>query len=507
MTGNHRFPVLTPEEAAELIPHGATVAFSAFTPAGAAKEVPRALARRARQMHAAGQPFQVRVLTGASTGPSIDDALAEAEAISWRAPFQMSSVLRRQINDGRVAFVDMHLSHLPQAVLFGFFGRVDVAVIEATEVTPDGRVFLTNSVGASPSFLLAADKVIIEVNRFHYRKASEMADIVVPKPPPFRPALDLDHPLQRIGKPYARVDPEKVVGIVPTASPDELGDFTAPDPTSRAIAGHVVKFLLDERAAGRIPPEFLPLQVGVGNIANAVLAGLGEDPDVPELLMFTEVFQASAYDLMRRGRVVGASSCALTLLPQQFIELVDEFEFFAPRLVLRPQEISNNPALVRQLGVIAMNTALEVDLYGHVNSTHVLGETMMNGIGGSGDFTRNAYLSIFLCPSVAKGGRISTVVPMCTHIDHNEHSVQVIVTEQGLADLRGKAPAERSQTIIDRCAHPAYRDYLHRYVREAPAGHIRHDLGRCFELHQNLLRCGAMRPDLAELHRPAFSAP
>jgi acyl-CoA hydrolase len=184
MAGQYAFPVLTPDEAASLIPDGATVAFSGFTAAGAAKEVPRALARRAHQLHAAGQPFQVRVLTGDSTGPSIDDALAEADAISWRAPFQTSAALRKQINDGRVSFVDMHLSHLPQAVLFGFFGPVDVAVIEATEVTADGRVYLTNSVGASPSFLQAAAKVIIEVNRFHYRKASEMADIVVPKPPP-----------------------------------------------------------------------------------------------------------------------------------------------------------------------------------------------------------------------------------------------------------------------------------------------------------------------------------
>jgi acyl-CoA hydrolase len=216
--------------------------------------------------------------------------------------------------------------------------------------------------------------------------------------------------------------------------------------------------------------------------------------------MYTEVFQSAAYELMRRGRLLGASTCALTLLPLQAIELVSDFEFFAPRLVLRPQEISNNPAVVRQLGVIAMNTALEVDLYGHVNSTHVLGQTMMNGIGGSGDFSRNAYLSIFFCPSLAKGGKISTVVPMCSHVDHNEHSVQVIVTEQGLADLRGLEPARRAQTMIERCAHPAYRDALHRYVRQAGPGHIRHDLSRCFELHQNLLRYGAMLPDPGAKH-------
>jgi succinate CoA transferase len=495
MTATSPFPSLTAEEAAELIPHGAMVAFSGFTAAGAAKAVPRALAARARRLHDAGEPFAIGVLTGASTGPSIDDALASVDAIRWRAPFQTSVPLRERINEGRVAFVDMHLSQLPHAVLHGFFGIVDFAVIEATEVTPDGKVYLTNSVGASPTFLQVARKVIIEVNRFHYRKASEMADIVVPKPPPHSNAIDLDHPMQRIGKTYARVDAEKVVGIVETALPDELGDFTPPDAVSHAIAGHVVRFLLEELAAYRIPPEFLPLQVGVGNIANAVLAGLGDHPDIPNFRMYTEVFQAAAYDLMRRGRLLGASTCALTLLPLQLIELVNDFDFFERRLVLRPQEISNNPAVVRQLGVIALNTALEVDLYGHVNSTHVLGRTMMNGIGGSGDFTRNAYLSIFVCPSVAKGGRISTIVPMCPHVDHNEHSVQVVVTEQGLADLRGLAPAARAQRMIDHCAHPAYREVLSRYLREAGPGHIRHDLSRCFELHQNLLRYGSMLPE------------
>jgi succinate CoA transferase len=491
------FPRLTAEDAAEVIPSGALVAFSGFTAAGAAKAVPRALAERARRLRANGPPFQVRVLTGASTGPSIDDALAEAEAISWRAPYQSSARLRRQINEGRVAFVDMHLSHVPPSVLSGFFGPLDVAVVEATEVTADGRVFLSTSIGATPTFLQVARNVVIEVNRHHPRQVSHMADIVVPRPPPHHVAPALAHPLQRIGKPYVRIDPGRVLGVVETDEADELSAFDPADEVSRAIAGHVVEFLLNEVAADRIPPSFLPLQIGVGNVANAVLLGLGQHPDVPDFRMYTEVFQAAAFELMRRGRLLGASTCALTVSPEQMRELAEEIDFFAPRVVLRPQEISNNPAVVRQLGVIAMNTALEVDLYGHVNSTHVCGQTMVNGIGGSGDFTRNAYLSIFLCPSVARGGAVSTVVPMCPHVDHNEHSVQVVVTEQGLADLRGLAPRERARLLIDRCAHPGYRDYLHRYVREAGPGHIRHDLGRCFELHQNLLRYGAMLPERA----------
>jgi acyl-CoA hydrolase len=212
--------------------------------------------------------------------------------------------------------------------------------------------------------------------------------------------------------------------------------------------------------------------------------------------MYSEVFQDSLVELMERGKLLGASATSLTVTDENIRKIYDNIGFFAERIVLRPQELSNNPGVVRRLGVISMNTALEVDVYGHVNSTHVAGTKMMNGIGGSGDFTRNAYVSMFMCPSIAKGGKISTIVPMVSHCDHNEHSVQVIVTEQGLADLRGLGPMQRARMIIDNCAHPAYRDYLHKYLDNAPAGHIRHDLSRCFELHNNLTEQGAMLPDL-----------
>lgn len=499
MTDDETFPRMSAEEAAELIEHGSLVAFSGFTPAGAAKVVPLALAKKARALHEEGKPFQIRVLTGASTGPSLDDALAEADAISWRAPYQSSLPLRERINDGRVEFVDMHLSHVPQSALFGFFGKIDVAVIEANRISSDGRVYLTSSIGASPTFLHTAGKVIIELNHYAPPEISNMADIVIPKQPPHRPGLDLDFPLQRIGKTFARVDPEKVIGVVETCKPDEEIRFSAPNFYSGAIARNVVHFLLEELAAKRIPKKMLPLQVGVGNIANAVLAGLGEHPDIPKFMMYTEVFQSSGFELMKRELIQGASTCALTITPPQMLDLVGEIQFYAPRLVLRPQEISNNPALVRQMGVIALNTALEIDLQGDVNSSHVLGQRMLNGIGGSGDFARNAYLSIFMCPSIAKDGIISTIVPLCSHIDHTEHSVNVVVTEQGIADLRGLSPDKRARLIIDKCAHPHYRDYLHQYLDKTSPGHIRHNFQNCFELHQNLLRDGRMLPE-----RPAF---
>lgn len=492
MPAMFRYPTLTPEEAAALIPDGAFVGFSGFTPAGAAKAVPRALAVRARALHASGRPYRLRVLTGASTGRDLDDALSEAEAISWRAPYQSSRTLRDQINRQQVEFVDMHLSHVPQVLTFGFFGKMDFAVVEATDITHDGRVYLTTSVGASPTFLQSAEKVIVELNRFHSPRVSEMSDIVLLPPPPHREPIPIHDAMTRVGFPYVAVDPRKVVGVVEHAEPDDVAPFEPPSADHNRIAQFVVEFLLNEMRAGRIPEEFLPLQSGVGNVANAVMAGLGENPDVPPFQMFTEVFQDSCVDLMERRRLVGASSTALTVTPGKLARIYEHMDFYVPRIILRPQELTNHPGIIRRLGVITMNTALEVDIYGHANSTHVLGTQMMNGIGGSGDFTRNAYLSIYMCPSTSKGGKVSTIVPMVTHVDHNEHSVQVVVTEQGLADLRGLGSTERARAIIDKCSHPLYRDQLRRYLETARMGHLRHDLSRAFEMHRRLLETGTM---------------
>jgi acetyl-CoA hydrolase len=490
------YAILTAEEAAEHIPDGALVGVSGFTPAGSPKAVPRALAQRARALHAAGLPFQIRLVSGASTGSACDDALGEAGAISWRAPYLTSSPLRVQANAGALDFVDMHLSHVPQMLMGGYLGKVDLAIIEATDITPDGKVYLTTGIGQSPTLLAVAERVIIERNRYHSPRLHELADIAILPPPPARRALAIHDPLDRVGTQYALVDPAKVIGIVETDEPDGGRSFTEPDAVSEQIANHVARFLLDEIAAGRIPKSFLPLQSGVGNVCNAVLGNLGACPDIPRFKFYTEVLQDTMLDLMAAGRVIGGSTCSLSVTDAKLKFLVEHFDDFTKRIVLRPQEISNHPAIARRLGIIATNTAVEVDIYGHVNSTHLFGTQVINGIGGSGDFERNGYLSFFMCPSVTKGGRISTIVPMCTHVDHSEHSVQVVVTEQGLADIRGLSPIDRARVIIDNCAHPAYRDYLNRYIENAPAGHIRHNLRKCFELHLNFLEHGAMLPGL-----------
>jgi succinyl-CoA:acetate CoA-transferase len=247
--------------------------------------------------------------------------------------------------------------------------------------------------------------------------------------------------------------------------------------------------------AGRLPADLLPLQSGVGNIANAVLEGLNDGP-FKNLTAFTEVLQDGMLDMLRSGTLAMASATALSLSDDAMDEFNANIEFYRERIVLRSQEMSNHPELIRRLGLIAMNAMIEADIYGNVNSTHVMGSSMMNGIGGSGDFARNAYLSIFMTPSVAKGGSISCIVPMVSHVDHTEHDVQVIVTEQGLADLRGLSPTQRARLIVERCAHPDYRpallDYMDRAQRESAGQHTPHLLDDALAWHSGYLKTGSM---------------
>jgi acetyl-CoA hydrolase len=484
---------MTAEEAAALIQNGDTIGFSGFTPAGSPKAIPAALAKRAEAEHAAGRPFRIRALTGASTGASLDGALAKAEAISFRTPYQSDGTLRKQINEGKVQFVDMHLSQLPQQVRYGFFGKVNWAIIEAADLTRGGGIVLTSAVGAAPTYAAVADKILIELNDWHSPDLLGMHDIFQPADPPARQEIPVYAASDRVGSPIMVIDRRKVVGVVRTSQPDETSAFSEPTPETVQIGQNVAQFLVDEMRAGRIPKTFLPLQSGVGDIANSVLGAIGSHAEIPAFQMYTEVLQDSVIGLIQSGRCSFASTCSLTLSPEAMERVVKDLDAFRAHMVLRPQEISNNPEIVRRLGIISMNTAIEFDLAGNVNSTHVLGKTMMNGIGGSGDFTRNAYLSIFSCPSTAKGGKISTIVPLVAHMDHSEHSVCVVATEQGVADLRGKDPHQRAHLIVERCAHPEYKPILREYLRLVEQGRAPQSLAHAFSMHQQFMATGDMR--------------
>lgn len=492
-----RDKVMSAQDAAALITNGMTVGMSGFTRAGDCKAVPFALAERAKQ-----HPLQITLMTGASLGHDADKVLSDAGVTARRMPFQVDASLRKRINAGEVMFLDQHLSETVEMLRNKQIAPVDVAVIEATCITEDGAIVPTTSVGNSASFAILAKKVIVEINLSMPLELEGLHDIYIPTYRPNRQPIPVTSVDERIGSTAIAINPDKIVGIVFTEQPDSPSTVLPPDAETEAIAGHLNGFLLREVKAGRLSPSLQPLQAGIGTIANAVLHGLLESP-FDNMTMYSEVLQDSSIDLLESGRMAFASASSMTLSKACYERVMANLDFFKRRIVLRPQEISNHPEVVRRLGLITINTALEVDLYGNVNSTHVNGTHMMNGIGGSGDFARNAHMSVFVTKSLAKGGNISSVVPMVTHVDHTEHDVDVIVTEHGLADLRGLAPRERAQEMIANCVDPSYRDLLSDYFRAAcrRGGHTPHLLEEAFAWHLRQQRTGSMltREAAAEL--------
>jgi succinyl-CoA:acetate CoA-transferase len=489
---------MSAEEAAALISPGANVGMSGFTGSGYPKTVPCALAQRISEAHEAGQEFKIDVWTGASTAPELDGTLATVGGMAMRLPYQSDPVSRQRINLGQMEYADLHLSHMPQFVRYGFLGDLDFALVEVTSVLEDGRLVPSTSLGNNKTWLDMANRVILEVNAWQNEKLEGMHDIYYyTHQPPDRRPIPIIHPDDRIGEPYLHCPPEKIVAIVETDTPDRNNPFSPPDEDSRRIAGHILEFLAHEIKKGHVPKNLLPLQSGVGNIANAVLAGLNEGP-FEHLTAYTEVIQDGMLDLMQSGKLVSASATALSLSPAGLAEFNQNIDDYRHRILLRVQGISNHPEVIRRLGCLAMNGMIEADIYGNVNSTHIMGTQIMNGIGGSGDFARNAFISFFMAPSRAKKGAISTIVPMVSHVDHTEHDVHVIVTDQGLADLRGLSPKQRAEQIIEKCVHPDFKpllkDYYQRALELSAGKHTPHLLREMHEWHARFVETGSMRP-------------
>lgn len=479
---------MSAQEAAAMIKDGMVVGMSGFTRAGEATAVPLALAERAKT-----DPLQITLLTGASLGNDLDKILAEAKVTARRMPFQSDATLRRAINAGEVMFIDQHLSHTVEQLRTRQIKGVDIAVIEAIAITENGGIIPTTSVGNSASFAILAEKVIVEINVGQPLALEGLHDVFIPTYRPNRMPIPVVAADSRIGLPYIPIPPEKIAAIVFTEKQDSSAAILPPDDDTRAIARHLVDFLSNEVRLGRMDNRLAPLQAGIGTIANAVMHGLIDSP-FHDLKMYSEVLQDSTFDLIDSGKLVFASGSSITLSPEKNNALRERFSEYRSKLMLRPQEISNHPEVVRRLGLIAINTALEFDIYGNVNSTHVMGTQMMNGIGGSGDFARNALLSIFVTKSIAKDGKISSIVPMVSHVDHTEHDVQILVTEQGLADLRGLAPRERAVSIIANCVHPDWREAISDYFERAlqRGGHTPHILEEALSWHVRLRETGRM---------------
>ncbi|MFZ6722640.1 succinate CoA transferase [Undibacterium sp. Ji49W] len=481
--------ITSASQAASWVKDGMTIGMSGFTRAGDAKKVPLALAERAHT-----EKLNITLMTGASLGSDVDKTLTQAGVLTRRMPFQADPVLRAAINAGEVMFIDQHLSETVELLRTRQIAGIDIAIIEAAAITESGAIVPTTSVGNSASFAILARQVIIELNMAQAAELEGLHDIFIPRQRPLREPMPLMSVSDRIGTTSIQIPPEKIIAIVITDQHDSPSTILPPDADTALIANHLVSFFKNEVEQGRLGNSLLPIQAGIGTIANAVMTGFIDSP-FEHLSMYSEVLQDSTFDLFDAGKLDFASGSSITLSAKKYDQVFSHFARYKDRLVLRPQEVSNHPEIIRRLGIIAINTALEADIYGNVNSTHVMGTHMMNGIGGSGDFARNAYLAVFATKSLAKDGKISSIVPMVSHVDHTEHDVDIIVTEVGLADLRGLAPRERAQLIINNCVAEPYRHMLQDYLTRATArsGHTPHILEEALSWHVRYQNTGSMQ--------------
>ncbi|KAF5376908.1 hypothetical protein D9615_007351 [Tricholomella constricta] len=549
-------------------PRASQIGWSGFTGVGYPKTVPTAIADHVESNNLQANPEtkkKFNLFVGASVGPEVEDRWARLDMIARRYPHQVGKEVSKGINAGRIDFADKHLSMFPQDLTYGYYNLkkkhgdpkkpLDWAIVEATAITEDGKIVPGASVGATPEILQSAEKIIVEVNTL-IPNLEGLHDINQSFVPPHRQPYLIKHVKDRIGEPAIAIDTDRIVAIVESRKPDNTGANAPENDESRAIARHLIDFLSEEVAAGRLPKSLLPLQSGIGNVANSIIGGLAEGP-FDQVQVWTEVLQGAdpspislgyrmvtspvSTDTFIRffdsGKLSFATATSIKFSPEGFDHFYSHWSDYKNRLLLRSQQVANSPEIIRRLGVIAMNTPLEVDIvrtlslsppfpslsagptkahartqYAHANSTNALGSRMLNGIGGSADFLRNAKLSIMHTPSSpykpTANSRptktdptgISCIVPFASHVDQTEHDLDIIVTEQGLADLRGLSPRERAPLVIDKCAHPHYKDLLREYYDRSlheclarGAAHEPHMLRNAFKFHTNLLERGTMK--------------
>ena len=495
---------------------------SGFTSVGYPKAIPVALCNMADEQGFNGK-VKYNVHIGASTGPELDANMARHGLIARRFPYQLGKDIQGAINSGEVEFADQHLSTYADRLVNGFYNptgkgakdkNIDIAVVEVTEVTPEGYIIPGLSVGATPEILHTADKIILEVNT-KLPSCRGLHDITPWQDAPRSP-LDIRSASDRVGEEFIRIDPSRVVAIVESKYPDNTSDVPPNDETSQKIAGHIIDFLDHEVKFGRLPRSLLPVQSGIGNIANGVIGGLKNGP-FEDVSVWSEVVQDEFLPFFESGKLQTASATSIKLSPKGFEHLFANFDYFKQRIVLRNQSVSNSLGVAQNLNVMAFNTPVDFDIYGNVNSTQLMttrknpgdqaygvGGAIVNGLGGSRDFASVARYGFFHTPSTRPTKTdphgISSIVPKVIDVDSTEHDTQLFVTEQGIGDVRGKSPKERARIIIDNCAHPLYRDQLNDYFDRAlsagkakKAMHAPHILSKVYNMQLNFEAHGTMR--------------
>ncbi len=443
------------QDAAALIPEGAVVAAGGYTAAGDPKAVLLALAERGR----AGDIRGVELITAAQLSPQVEDALAGAGILTRRAPFTVSAEVRERANRGQLHYVEASMARMPRLFAAGGFGVPDVAVVEALGLDGEGRLIPTTSVGMTQLMCAMARSIIVEVNTAQPELLLGLHDVYGG---PAHAGTALRHPGQRVGRPYARIDLDRVAAVVFSHRPDEPTAPAAPTPVQRAVCENLLAWL-DRAFPGKALP---PVQTGIGGLSGAVVEAL-KASRYENLAFFCGALQGGMVELLAQGKAAVLSGGSIVSDPETLALLRSLGGGLRDRLGRRSMEVCNGYAAVSGLGVLALNTGLEIDVFGNVNASHIGGARVVNGIGNGAAFAAAAGLSVMLLPSARQGGQLSCIVPAVGHVDVIHHDVDVVVSEFGVADLRGLDDGECARRIIERCAHPAHRADLGRALEEA----------------------------------------
>lgn len=482
--------VVEPERAVQEIKSGMIIG----TAGGFQFGYPKTLFSKLVELKKNDPDFKIDLWTGGPVGEEIDGLLSIHGIMRKRLGQQSNLNLRKMINERKVLFSDLRSGIFPQQVRSGSWGAVDLAIIEAVGITKGGNIIPSTSLFDGATFVQMAKKVIIEINPFYPIEIEGIHDVYLLKNPPHREPILIQHPGDRIGMPYISVDQDKIVCILEATIKDSIIPYSPIDEISQKIGENLVNFFQKEVGSKKLPPNLLPLQVGLGNVADSVAKALANS-DFNGLTIYTGGIGDGVLDLIDSGKVEVVSTSGLYFSTEGQRRFFENLDRYKKTIIIRPLDIADSPEVILRLGVIAINTAIEIDIYGHVNSTHVQGSQIISGVGGSGEFAQNGFLSIFLTPSTSRKGTISAIVPMVSHVDHSEHTVDIIVTEQGVADLRGLEPVERAQKIISNCVHPDYKPLLIDYLQNAvnkTGGHEPHLLNEAFSFHKRFTEVGKM---------------
>jgi succinyl-CoA:acetate CoA-transferase len=457
--------VSTAEEAAASIGNGVTVAMSGYAMAGYPKAVVEALVQRKQN----GEDLSFELITGANV-PWLDEKLGAAELVSRRAPMVASRTLAAQANNGSLRYVEQQMSKMPRLLRNRSFGRIDIAVVEALGFDEDGDLIPTSSIGMTHYLMDAAAEIIVEINTAQPEVLRELHDVYIPAAAPNTEPIPLIRTNQRIGKSGIQIDHKKIRHIVDTDIPERMGPQPVGTAVTKNIADHLFNFLELEcqKTGGHLPP----IQTGFGSVADSI-ADAFQQSGFHNLHFFCGGITEPVLELLVSGKATALSTGGLGM-SERVEQILHDTPNLRDHLVIRNGDITNSAEVIGRLGLVALNTGIEIDIYGNVNSSHIAGSRVVNGIGGGASFAQNAGLSVVLIPSVAKGGAISNIVPMVSHQDISEHDVDVAVTEHGVADLRGLDDGERADAIVRHCASEAYRGQLTAYLqtaREQCGGH------------------------------------